>query len=330
MNLKIVYVVIANSNSTFLEEAYASIWSLKYYNPSAHITIVMDDSTKRYYDDSPYDELKSLVDEVKSITLNEKFSNLEKSRWLKTSLRQLISGDYLFMDTDTIITGDISDIDNFNGIIGAVPDWHRNIKQYDLIPAVRKCIKKYFPNLKITPHLNYYNSGVMVVRDTETAYEFYKLWHNNWETTNSMGFKFDQIPLFATDITLGGIISPIEDIYNYQVSETLKYLYSAKIIHFYLNGKNTLLRVNPFFNEKWYLEIKDSKTLSSSKKEDIINCKNLFHLETQIIAGQDIKIWQSPSGRWLRVISNFKLLMKFQDFICRSLLFVMRKAGYKY
>ena len=53
-----------------------------------------------------------LVDNIVMRKFSEEINNRERSRSLKTNLRHIVSGDYLFIDTDTIITGDLSFVDN--------------------------------------------------------------------------------------------------------------------------------------------------------------------------------------------------------------------------
>lgn len=90
MQTKIVYVVVADKDSIYLEQAYVSVWSLKYYNPDASVTFVMDNRTKKYWDMCGYDELKTLVDEVIVREFEDNATNHYRSRWLKTSLRTLL------------------------------------------------------------------------------------------------------------------------------------------------------------------------------------------------------------------------------------------------
>lgn len=322
MRLKIVYIVVCGSESLYIEQAFASIWSLKYYNPDVSVTLVMDDNTIEVYKNRDYPDLNNLIDEIITIPFPNEIDNHTRSRWLKTNLRNLINGNYLFLDTDTIITGNISDIAKFNGIIGAVPDGHRVVAQDNLYPFIEKWMLKYFSNIPILPNLNYYNSGVMFVNDCPEAYKFYELWHTNWRLSQSKGFKFDQLPLFATDNELGGVISPINDNFNYQVSETIKYLYSSKILHFYNGDKNEQL--HPFFGNAWLKEIKTLKRLSESTIQSIINCKELFNIKSKAIGGDDVLIWKSALSRTLQNIGPNSISFKLMNFLPRTYHWLIR------
>lgn len=325
MKTKIVYVVVASKDSIYLEQAYVSVWSLKHYNPYAHVTFVMDDRTKEYWDACQYEELKSMVNDVIVYRFGDNSTNHYRSRWLKTSLRSLVKGDYLFLDTDTVIADNISEIDNFEiENIGAVIDTHQNKQDSPLMKWVSKSLHKIY-GLDIAQNINYYNSGAMFVRDSIISHKFYKNWHKKWLFSISKGFKFDQLSLYATDIELNGIIQKIKDIYNYQVSETVRFLFKAKILHFF-NGKDRIKQLNPFFGEVIYRDIKSSNKIDAACVKQIIECKSLFNLDSKIIGNDDIKIYNSHLFRLIQTISKNKWLFNFLNSTSRYLNYINRKC----
>ena len=46
MKTKIVYVLVSSNNDIYLEQAYVSMYSVKYYMPDAHITLLTDKLTE--------------------------------------------------------------------------------------------------------------------------------------------------------------------------------------------------------------------------------------------------------------------------------------------
>lgn len=327
MKTKFVYVVVANQFSVFLEEAYTSIWSLKYHNEGAYVSVVMDARTKEYYESTPYTELKAMVDEIISIPFDDSISNHVRSRWLKTNLRTLVKEDFMFLDTDTVVAGNLKQIDDLLCTIGAVPDSHQELPGIILKKFLSKYVKKYFNISEINEKISYFNSGVILAKDVPEAYEFFKNWHNNWKRSNSMGFKYDQLPLFVTDMKMGGVISPLADVYNYQVSQTLKFLNSSLILHFYPDGTRNLVESHPFFGEKWYRDIKEDGTLSIEKKDDIVHCKNIFSLQTKLIGGEEIQFWSTSSIVLLKRIYRCKPLFFVTNYLSRISNFILRKIG---
>ncbi|MCR5766190.1 MAG: hypothetical protein K6G09_09485 [Treponema sp.] len=67
--------------------------------------------------------LKDAVDELKVLTLDEKFTPMLRSRYLKTVMRNVIDGDFLYMDSDIAIVGDLSIPEEWRGGIYAVLDF---------------------------------------------------------------------------------------------------------------------------------------------------------------------------------------------------------------
>lgn len=311
MKTKIVYVVVASSADIYIEQLYASSWSLKYYNPDAKITVVTDSDTYKVLQDDLYKELREIIDNIDIVEFDRGIGNMEKSRRLKTSLRNIIDGDYLFIDTDTVICDDLSFIDNLKSDIAAVSDMHRERKVFPYIPFVQSNYKKIFNRTLESCRLNYFNSGVMYVRDNSKTREFYRKWHDNWRKCLSKGYKYDQLSLLATDIEMDGLIETLDGIYNCQITKSIRYLHKAKVLHFFkVDDYN--IGVHPFLDKTWYIEIKNEGVLSARKKEEILNCKSLFGISTNISGVDYIPIKKTPGLFWYlrlqpqQIISRFK------------------------
>ena len=309
--MKVVYVIIGNEDSIYLEQAYASIWSLKYYNPDMYVTVVMDNKTSDFYNRSNYSELDDLINEKIFINFNDSISNIERSRFLKTTLRKIITGTFLFLDTDTIVVDSISELQSFKYDIGAVPDFHHDRSIYNYTKDLDKKLRTIF-NLKISDYnLNYYNSGVMFVKDSEIAHELYDLWHKNWIISKNKNCLYDQPALITADIQMGGVIKTLDNIYNYQICNTMKFLLPSKIIHFY-NAAEANKKIHPFFNDNWYKEIKCEGGINKKKKSEILSCKTLFPIDSQLIVGNNLVFWRSALCTALSSLNTngffFKLL----------------------
>lgn len=150
MRTKIVYDVISTSEDNYFEQAWASAWSLKYYTQGAYIIILTDIATKRtIYSDARKKSLE-IFDEVITVNFEKEYSNKEKSRWIKTNMRRLVEGDFLFIDSDTIVCGDLTEIDNIKlNAIGAVLDNHCYSQEISSFPI--------FQNMYIKPMKEVFN-----------------------------------------------------------------------------------------------------------------------------------------------------------------------------
>lgn len=271
MKTKVVYVVIGNNNNIFIEQCWCSIWSAKHYMPHCKVAVVADIATIENVKTVNRDGFLELIDELIDARVPEHYSNMEKSRWIKTNLRNLISGDFIYVDTDTLFTGDISEIDTFNCDIGMVKDLHMDFSKNYLKDNVIANFQKYF-NCHCENLTNFYNGGVSLVKDTPLSCEFYNKWHQNWLQTQSKGFAFDQLSLYKTCIDNPDVVSEISGIYNCQISASIQYLYDAKIIHFFTSNSE----LHPFKNKRIFERIRNEHCIAVDIQKQIINCKSGF------------------------------------------------------
>ena len=98
------------------------------------------------------------------------WSNHERSRLLKTNLRNIVEGDFLFIDTDTVIVGSLSDIDDCEYNIACVPDKHVPISQHSHRANIDNGAR--ILGWHVDDDLKYYNSGVVFVRDNDFTHKF--------------------------------------------------------------------------------------------------------------------------------------------------------------
>lgn len=324
MKTKIVYVVVSNDKDIYLEQAWASAYSVKYYNPTAFITLVTDENTYNGIYSSTRKNVLQVVDEIFPVSLDDSLSNMERSRWIKTNLRNLIQGDFLFIDTDTLITGCLSEIDSWSFNIGAVLDYHCSSKNLPIIRNVQKCIKKIY-GTALNNDTPYFNSGVLYVKDNESTRQFYKIWHGNWLKSRSCKILTDQQSLARTCDEYREYITPLDGIYNSQILLSVQYLYKAKIVHFF-NPKEVDQILNPFCGKDVYNQIKKEGNLSSNLKQMILHCKEYFFSPSILIGNNNALIWLSPSCDFLKwSYNNCMPFYSVISFVFRVIMHFVRK-----
>ena len=279
MKLKIVYDVISTEEDNYFEQAWVSMFSLKHYNKNAYIVLLTDKSTLMTINNTYREKSKSLIDDIVVVPFDKHYSNKEKSRWIKTSMRQLVNGDFLFIDADTIVAGalDESYFESFQNFIGAVPDYNcssRMVCHSEIFKVM------YVNRLKSIYGINYmegtdvYNSGVLFVRDVPEAYVLFDAWHKNWLIANEKGVCLDQLPLVKTCQDMGNPIRSMSGIYNCQVKFSIQYLHQAVILHTFSHQQDSSL--SPILGVYLYDEIKRSQGLDDKVKNIILNAKDTF------------------------------------------------------
>lgn len=330
MKTKIVYVVISGEQDIYFEQVWASAWSMKHYNPKAHILLLTDETTKQtIYSDARKESL-NYIDEIVTVEFDRDYSNKERSRWIKTNMRNLVSGDFLFVDADTIICGDLSGIDNWTCNIGAVLDSNCHSSEIcDTIPFQ----DMYVDRLKRIFDIDYhgedvFNSGVMFVKDHKKAHRFFETWHRNWQYSNSKGIVLDQLPLLKTNIEMGQVIEELPGEYDCQIRFSIQYLTKAKILHTFATQERSELSV--LLGPDIYDKIKQAQRITEEVGHLLINCKETFTSPSYLVNKKWMKMRFLPT--YFFIESAFesdkhwdKIVLKCFNFFSRCAMFIHRK-----
>ncbi len=234
MKTKIVYAVISGTDDYYLEQLIFSIMSLKRYNPTAYIEVVTDDATKRSLTEWRA-ILCQMVDYLNIVDMPQGFNKMKRSRYIKTNLRLLTKGDYLFLDTDTVICGSLASVDGFKGDLMMVADCNDNLYLQDNL-IISRCDIIGFMDMS---GKSYYNSGVMLVKDSAVCHDFYRAWYSNWLQSVARGVNLDQPALNFTNHQFGDVVQELPGRWNCQVFfYGLNCLYKSNVIHYAGGGNN--------------------------------------------------------------------------------------------
>lgn len=287
MKTKLLYVLVSSDNDLYLEQAFVSMYSAKYYMPDAHITLLVDSETNKSFDNPKRKNFLCYTDELIYIDIDSKYTPIQRSRILKTSARKYVKGDFLFLDTDTILTGTLYEIDNFQFNLGAVSDLHQYFDVHFTKNMLLKELKKGF-NYKPSNVKYYFNSGVFFAKDNESVHYFYDKWNSLWIEGASKGLYRDQPSLLITNETLGHPIVEMDGIYNCQLSMSLKYFPKSKILHYFNMYKS---RISHVFTKEFLYTVKYTGCINENLKSQIINCKNSFRTPSIIITDDDAVVY---------------------------------------
>ena len=304
--MKFVYVIVSSENDYYVEESLVSMHSLKMYNPKAKITAVIDKETFDNLKEGR-ERIKTYIDEVIIPEIPDGLSGTQKSRYLKTSLRPLVKGDFLYIDNDTVIKGDLSGLDKIEFDIGAVFNMHRNDWS---IENPHSMIKFYYTKAKknITTELKitkYYNGGIIFSKDTDLSLKFFNKWHELWwSDSKNLNFHKDQPALWEANYQLGNILSNLDDIYNCQIvypKYALQYLSEAKILHYF---SSVPIARHMKIKQKMYLKTIREKGITQEIVKDIINFEKEFITGIKIIMDEDLRDYDKPVTIMGRRMSN--------------------------
>jgi len=318
-NMKYLYVLTSDNSDCYLEQALLSMTSLRLWTPEAFISLLTDNITEATLIEKR-SEIRNCVNELISVEIDDCFDKKARSRWLKTSMRHHIKGDFLYIDCDTIIVEDLSPLNNSGGIsnLGAIFDLHKCLSDAKKYPTSFSKTKRKLEKLEFTPIENlsaYFNSGVLLCKDCSTVHIFFKEWHKLWLFCYQKGVATDQQSLNQANYNLGNLITELDGKWNYQIKAHggLKFLHAAKIIHYYKSGDKTYLLANPNIFKK----IKETGLINQELKSMLAEPKSLFSDDAKIVceSNEDIAFRKSKiykiakhiyHSKFVKIVINYK------------------------
>lgn len=294
-----VYVLVSGKNDLYYEQALMSTYSLRNLMPDANIALLVDNKTEDSInsDSLKRAEIKKYVSKIISVQFDEKVSNAERSRLIKTSIPDYIDDDFLYIDCDTIIADDLSEIEKTQYKTAGILDGHVMLDEH--------IHKKYF--LERDKKLGFHgtqaadcniNGGVIFSRKGEESRNLFKAWNEAWKYSAYQKHDFhDQSALNEANYRTGLKMRLLGGEWNCQPSHGgLAFLKDAKIIHYYsseFSGKNYI----PYYklaDKELQNRIKTEGKISADIKKMIDDPKFQFNKVHLINDQRIVSIMQSP------------------------------------
>lgn len=328
--MRFVYVLVSDEQDFYYEECLISIISLKKNNPNAEILLLTDNKTAETMTGFR-GKIKEYVSKVIIHSYSDSVSKKIRSRILKTSMRKLVTGEFLYIDTDTIIAEEI-ETEEFAGVkIGMVLDQHVRISEHyrynDIWHNAAKagCSAGYQDR--------HFNSGVIYVSDERITYTFFDMWHQLYLQMLKKGISIDQVSLNEANAQMNGVIAELDGKWNVQINCGLKYLYPAKIIHYL--GYQPLHKQNKYFNtlpfllceNRYFKEMKESQEITNEVKSIIEHPKTAF--KTVTIIPDDCVAYKLLYSNHMRILKfiyvKCQVIYRVFEFLYGKLFFVLFK-----
>ena len=311
MKTQIVYSVISTEKDFFLEELWVSVYSLRQFHPNDRVVVMTDAPTGERIKRRP--SLDCLISEVMVIPMPEGYNNDCRAREIKTNIRNLIDGDFLFIDTDTVICQPLDEVDNLPvKNLAMVPEFHDSFKKHFCYEFVYQDVIRIFCT-DCSDSQYWFNSGCMFVRDNETTRKFFADWKKNWTySAFEKNENSDQRALLKTDHDYGYIIETLPGVYNCQVAVSIQYFFDAKIVHFWhMRAKFTSdMNYSPFTNKEIYKQIHQDNCISQSVADTIIHCKSSFRSPSMIVGDAEMRFVMSSFNTILNKAYKESKLMR--------------------
>lgn len=301
--MKYVYVLTSTPKDLYYEQALMSAFSLRNKMPDAQIIFLVDNKTKESFTkENKRDALGKYVSNVISVDFDDDVPNVDRSRLIKTSIPEYVDGSFLYIDCDTIICDDLSEIEKVDAVTGGVLDGHCFLSEH--------IHQKYFlsRDKKLGFHgtkaAGYNINGGLILGKAETDEEknqtkmLFKKWNELWKySAYEKHDKHDQSALNEANYQTGLKMTLLDGKWNCQPSHGgLAFLKDAKIIHYYsseFSGKNYI----PYYklaDKKILEQIKEAGDIPEEIKKMILEPKFQFNSVHLINDQRIVSIMQSP------------------------------------
>lgn len=293
--MKIVYTLVSSEKDIYLEQALVSAYSCRLHNPEAEIILMVDLDTDKTLVGCRA-EIDKYISRRLVVECPNSLNNKEKSRFLKTSIRQQVTGNFLFIDCDTVICASLDEVETIDADVAMVPDTHTKYRDYPFYRYMTQLMKTLY-SVDVSRDSYYFNSGVMYVRDTPVAHRLFELWHVRWEESRVKGTNTDQQALFMANHEMGNVIRLLSGTYNCQIGLSVQYFHEARILHYFNSQMLSKTDFSPFFMRSFYESVKKDGRISEQTSHWVRTAKTQFSSPTMIVGRNEMDFLMCVTGK---------------------------------
>ena len=296
MKTKVLYVLVTTGEDIYAEQALLSVHSLRRREPEAYVTLLTDRLSWNIL--ASREGYLERFDDVVVRDLDPTFSPMTRSRLLKTGMRSYVDGDFLYIDTDTLICRPLRSIDEVDCDLAACQDLHNPLEAHTHRDAIVSLCRRI--GFDVSAERDYFNGGVILVRDTPVSHAFFDFWQAFYREGAKAGVHSDQPSLARANASSGHPIQLLSDKWNCQSMSGVRYLGQAIIFHYLCT--NTAPKENGLL-----YRLHDKQELLRLRTEGLAPFEDLledpisgFASSTLILSGEDLYFLRTRRYRWLR------------------------------
>jgi Glycosyl transferase family 8 len=224
-----VYVVISEGRDLYSAMTRISVASLRVTNPAFKVLMACDAATVAAMTHRR-DPLLDEVDQWMTCEVGDGSSDY-RNRYIKTNLRNLINGRFLFLDSDTLIRGKLDEVFALDSDIACARNNSKELVEQQIIPQDVTVLRRMEWQTRKDA---YFNSGVFFCNDTPGARRFVEDWRRKWSESNiRMGNYRDQPAFNAAIFDTNVRLAILPHRFNAQVKYEVGVAEGAAIWHFY-------------------------------------------------------------------------------------------------
>lgn len=286
----VVYVLTSSGCDIYSAMTRLSVASLLLSNHNIKVTLVCDSETDAAIDRAADRVRGEFADWM--VIDTPVGPPVYRNRYIKTNLRKIIEGPFLFLDSDTLIRKPLRDVFEKKTDL-AVAANHSSCNADDQVGERNMQVLQRM-GWKTTSNA-YFNGGVIFYNDTDKCRTFSADWHEKWKECIAKGCGYlDQPALNAAIADTHLSVTVLDDTYNKQVMKSCLFdIPDASIWHYYYSGYG----ISFFVFEKLLSALKQNAEIQTETLSKLIKSAHPFVVE----------FWQSSEG-WRFVVDAVELL----------------------
>lgn len=224
--MRVVYVLSSAGQDVYSTMARVSIASVRLTNPLLQVCMVCDavsEAAMRRIDDP-------LLKEVDDIMVRETPTGdaLFRSRFVKTDMRALVEGPFVFLDSDVLVRGPLDEILRTTADVAGAPN---RLKDGQIWSGERNMIAAMGWSYRADAYIN---TGVLFFSNSEPAHRFGEEWHSNWLEFHGRGIGHRDQPAFNEAlVTVAPCLYILPQRFNAQLKTVPETFDGAVIWHYF-------------------------------------------------------------------------------------------------
>lgn len=233
--------------------------------------------------------INEYVSEKIVVDLDSSLSQMQKSRWLKTSTRKFVKGDFLYVDVDTVFAAPLDESLLSEDVMG-VPDGNYPLSDHPLKWFILDNLNKLGYSTNSKYHIN---SGVLYLKDTPYVHHFIDEWHELWQDSCKKGIFIDQAALQQAIYNSNETLKLLPNSWNAQFGRNINTLLDGIILHYYSSWNDNISYIPAYkFLQKEWLSLFRKNPKAEEFQTLIHNPKKAFDSST-FIMGNDFDRWRN-------------------------------------
>ncbi len=238
----IVYALTGQGDDVYLRMTLLSARSVRLSNPSLRIVVCVD---RLSYECgwTTLEEALSGLAEVRIVDTPDGAPSF-RNRHMRTRLRTLLSGRFVYLDGDTLVRRPLDVRPDMNCDISAVAN-HNHPHGTAIDEDVQHFVACDWP----VPR-RYYNAGVQFWDDTPRSREMALIYHESWLRAVAVTGAFKDQPAFNHAIQASRArVEELPPSYNAQVNSRMGAAYEATIWHFFYSDQGRAITPRTVFED---------------------------------------------------------------------------------